>query len=65
MPNVKSLSEHRNPPRSPDRETHLRRLALQLVVQLPADTQDALDTLDMAKTAVRAFLGQPGPIQQG
>lgn len=59
MANVKNLSEYRKP-RSRDREIHLRRLALQLVTQLPADHQDALDTLDLAKTAVRSFLGEPG-----
>ena len=58
MPNVKNMSEYRNP-RSWDREVHLRRLALQLVVQLPADPQDALSTLDMAKAAVRSFLVEP------
>ena len=44
MPNVKNMSEYRNP-RSWDREVHLRRLALQLVVQLPADPPDALQAL--------------------
>lgn len=48
--------------RTPEREVHLRRLALQLVVQLPSDTDDALDCLEMAKTAVRAFLSDPRPV---
>lgn len=61
MADVKNLSEYRKS-RSRDREIHLRRLALQLVTQLPADHQDALDTLDMAKAAVRSFLAELGPL---
>lgn len=57
---VTSLGDYRRG-RSPEREAHLRRLALQLAVQLPADTGDALDCLDMAKTAVRSFLAAAGP----
>lgn len=58
---VASLDDYRRG-RTPERDAHLRRLALQLVVQLPADTQDALDCLDMAKAAVRAFLADPRPV---
>lgn len=61
MADVKNLSGYRKS-RSRDREIHLRRLALQLVTQLPADHQDALDTLDLAKTAVRSFLGELGGV---
>jgi len=57
---VTSLGDYRRG-RSPEREAHMRRLALQLAVQLPADTGDALDCLDMAKTAVRSFLAAAGP----
>lgn len=60
MRGVTSIADYRNT-RTPEREAHLRRLALQLAVQLPADTRDALDCLDMAKTAVRSFLAAVGP----
>lgn len=55
---VTSISEFRKS-RAPDREAALRRLALQIAVQLPADSQDALDCLDLAKTLVRSFLADP------
>jgi hypothetical protein len=48
--------------RHKEREAHLRRLALQIVVQLPADPQEALDCLELAKDAVRAFLVDPRPV---
>lgn len=60
MRGVTSIADYRNT-RTPEREAHLRRLAMQLAVQLPADTRDALDCLDMAKTAVRSFLAAVGP----
>lgn len=61
MRGVASLSDYRNQ-RSPEREAHLRRLALQIAVQLPADTQDALDCLDHTKTLVRSFLADSRPV---
>ena len=61
MSSVTSISSYRKP-RTPEREAHLKRLALQLVVQCPADPQDALDCLDLAKVAVRSFMGDPKPV---
>lgn len=61
MSNVTPMAGYKNQ-RTPEREAHLRRLALQLVVQLPGDTKDALDCLDMAKIAVRSFLTDLGPL---
>lgn len=61
MSGITSIADYRKA-RSPEREAHLRRLALQLVIQLPADPQDALDCLDLAKTAVRGFLADPRPV---
>jgi HEPN domain-containing protein len=61
MNGVTSLLEYRKG-RSPEREAHLRRLALQLVVQLPEDIQEAVDCLELAKVAVRTFLGDPKPV---
>lgn len=61
MPNVTSIEAYRDR-RSPERDAHLRRLALQLVVQLPTDSRDALDCLDMAKIAVCSFLGDSGSL---
>lgn len=60
MHGITSIADYRNT-RTPEREAHLRRLALQIAVQLPGDAKDALDCLDMAKTAVRSFLAAQGP----
>jgi len=60
--NVVQLTAANRKSISPKREAHLRRLALQLVVQLPADPQEALDCLDLAKVAVRSFLAEPTPV---
>jgi hypothetical protein len=40
-------------------ENDLRRLALQLVVQLPASNEDALRVLDLARVFVNDFLAPP------
>lgn len=61
MPRVTSIADYRKS-RTPERDAHLRRLALQLVVQLPSDAEDALHCLDLAKTAVRSFLCDSKPV---
>lgn len=48
--------------RAPQREAELKRLALQLVVQLPEDTQEALDTIEHVKSFVRGFMADPGGV---
>lgn len=62
MHGVQSISDFRREKVDPARERDLRRLALQLVAQLPENTRDALDALEYAKTFVRAFLAEPEPI---
>lgn len=48
--------------RPPPRERRLKRLAMQIAVQLPDDRQEALDVLEHAKTLVRAFVGDSSPV---
>lgn len=40
----------------PDAAGRLKRLALQVAVQLPEDTGDALEVLDLARSIVTGFL---------
>lgn len=42
-------------------DPRLKRLALQLVVQLPEDVEEALITLRLAETVVRSFVAAPRP----
>jgi len=48
--------------RNPDREAALRRLALQIAIQLPESPDEAVRVLDYAKTIVGLFLGGPKPV---
>lgn len=50
--------------RNPGADAALKRLAIQVVAQLPDDEADALAVLDYAKTLVRSFLADPGPINE-
>jgi len=61
MPEVESIAKYRKRI-STTRERELRKLAIQLAAQLPDDTRDALDALEHAKTLVRSFLAEPGPV---
>ena len=47
--------------RPPGTERRLRRLAMQIVVQLPEDAQEALDVLEHAKALVRALADESRP----
>lgn len=60
MSQVASLSDYRGT-RNPERDVELRRLALQLAVQLPNDGQEALTTIGHMETLVRGFLGDTRP----
>jgi hypothetical protein len=60
MHNVTYLDGRKS--RQPQREAELRRLALQLAVQLPEDTQEALDTIEHLRALVRSFMGEPVPL---
>lgn len=44
------------------REAALKRLALQIVLQLPEQRGEALAVLDHAKTVVESFMGHPRPV---
>lgn len=57
---IKSLSDYRSEP-CERHDMRLRRLAIQIAAQLPEDVGDALATLDLAKTLVRSFMGDPKP----
>ena len=48
--------------RNPEREAALRRLALQIAVQLPESPDEAVRVLDYAKTIVGLFLGDSKPV---
>jgi hypothetical protein len=49
------------PKRPSSRERRLKKLALQIAVQLPDDPEEALEVLNLAKTLVRAFVSDPKP----
>ena len=53
---VTSIQDHKRNKRPSADEAGLRRLAVQIVVMLPPDTEEALDVLDHARTLVRTFL---------
>jgi hypothetical protein len=58
---VTSISDFRLA-RDAGREAELKRLAIQLAVQLPKDPQEALDTVRHLETLVRSFLADPRPV---
>lgn len=60
MSRVVSLSDHRGS-REPGRDAELKRLALQLAVQLPKDQGEAIDTVEHLRALVRGFLGDSRP----
>jgi hypothetical protein len=57
LPNVTPITPNC---RTSRREAELRHLAFQLAVQCPIDRQEALDTLEHAKTLVRASMSEYG-----
>lgn len=46
----------------PPEAVALKRLAIQIVAQLPEGEDDALAVLEYAKTLVRSFLADPRPV---
>lgn len=58
---VTSISDHLRPREG--REAQLRRLAVELAVQLPTEVPEALRVLGYTETIVRSFLADSGPKQ--
>lgn len=42
-------------------EAALKRIAMQIVIQLPEDTGEAIDVLKYAESLVRSYLEEPRP----
>lgn len=61
MSGVASISDYRRSI-GPKRDSELKRLALQLTVQLPEDPKEGERVVRHMETLVRAFLADPGPI---
>jgi hypothetical protein len=53
---VTSIQDHKRSKQAPENDAALRRLAVQIVVMLPPDTDEAIDVLEHARTLVRTFL---------
>lgn len=61
MPGVASMSEYRRAT-SPKRTGEMKRLAMQLALQLPEDPSEAAEVVEHMQTLVRAFMGDPKPV---
>lgn len=61
MAGVTSISDYRRAI-GPKRDSELKRLALQLAVQLPEDPAEGERVVRYMETLVRAFLVEPRPV---
>lgn len=61
MAGVTSISGYRRAA-NPKRDGELRRLAMQLALQLPEDPTEGVEVVEHMKTLVRSFMGDPKPV---